>query len=52
MNDIKYVLGIVFNLLNTRLYFSPYSFTILQVLIGFCILSIIIFVIRHLFIDY
>lgn len=47
MRDIKLIFDLVFRLLNTRLYFSPFSFTVLQALLGTLCLGIVIrFVIK------
>ena len=47
MDNILYVLSFCTNLLNTRLTFSPFSFTILQVLISLFALRIVVdFVIK------
>lgn len=49
MEAIKEVINICVELLNTRLTFSPYTFSIGQVLLGISALSIVISFVVHLF---
>lgn len=49
MSNIKLVIDFCIKIMNTRLTFSPYSFTVLQAFIAILVLSIIInFVVRLL----
>lgn len=49
MNDIKLVIEICIKVLNTRLTFAPYSFTIMQAFLAIACLAIIINFIVNLF---
>ena len=49
MAGIKTVVQCVVTLLNTRLTFAPFSFTIMQFLLALTALEIIIFAIRKIF---
>lgn len=49
MEGIKLVIEMCVNLLNTRLTFSPFSFTIMQCLIGCACLAVVINFLHRLF---
>lgn len=48
MSNIKLVLDLCIRMMNTRLTFSPYSFTILQAFIAMAVLGIIFAFVRDL----
>ena len=47
--DLAYILGYVLSFFNTRLSFPPFSFTVLEMLIGLTLLRILIYVITEVF---
>lgn len=51
MDNLVLVIQIVLKFMQTRLYFSPFSFTILDFLLFVGIASIVAFFIRKVFVD-
>lgn len=49
MSDLKSVIDLVISMFNTRLTFSPFSFTLLEVEVALAALSIVISFLRHVF---
>ncbi len=49
MADIKLLIDFAVKLLNTRLTFAPFSFTIMQALLGTLALGLVISFVRKLF---
>lgn len=48
MSDIKLLINACLSILNTKLTFAPYSFTILQAFIALAVLSIIIYFVQKI----
>lgn len=49
MQDIKSVIECCIKLLNTKLTFAPYSFTIMQAFLAMACLSVVVWFVRKLF---
>lgn len=49
MSDIKILIDLAVKLLNTKLTFAPFSFTIMQALVGTLCLGLVIFFVRKFF---